>query len=109
MFSTDDTIVAVATPHGHAGLGVVRLAGPDAGRVAQALVRRDSAFAPRHATFARIIETDSPSVDSARALDQVVVTYFSAPHSYTGDDVVEISAHGSPVVLHRVVELAMAA
>jgi tRNA modification GTPase len=46
---------------------------------------------------------------SARVLDQVIVTFFAAPHSFTGDDVVEISAHGSPVLLRRVVELAMAA
>jgi tRNA modification GTPase len=89
-------------------LGVVRLSGPDAQRVAQALVRRNTAFEPRHATFAHIVEPAGQD-DAPRLLDQVVVTLFAGPHSYTGDDVVEISAHGSPVVLQRVVELAMAA
>ena len=108
MFATDDTIVAVATPHGHAGLGVVRLSGPDAQRVAQALVRRNTLFEPRHATFAHIVEPAGQD-DAPRVLDQVVVTLFAGPHSYTGDDVIEIGAHGSPVVLQRIVELAMAA
>jgi tRNA modification GTPase len=113
MFSTEDTIVAVATPAGRGGIGVVRVSGPDAPRIARALTARREPFAPRHATFARVVESadaarrsdssDSPEV----AVDQVVVTWFAAPHSYTGDDVVEISGHGSPVLLQRVVELAM--
>jgi tRNA modification GTPase len=106
-FSTDDTIVAVATPPGRGGIGVVRLSGPDARRIAQTLVGRAEALKPRHATFARIVE---PVADSGvRAVDQVVLTWFAAPHSYTGDDVVEISGHGSPLLLRHVVELAMRA
>src|SRR6185295_3270072 len=91
MFSTDDTIVAVATPPGRGGIGVVRLSGSDAPRIAQTLVARSAPFEPRHATFARVVD-DSP----ASVVDQVVVTWFSQPHSYTGEDVVEISGHGSP-------------
>jgi tRNA modification GTPase len=106
MFSTDDTIVAVATPAGRGGIGVVRLSGPDAPRVAGALVGRTDPFLPRHATFARIVE---PAAAAPQAVDQVVVTWFAAPHSYTGEDVVEISGHGSPVLLHRIVDLAMRA
>jgi tRNA modification GTPase len=104
MFTADDTIVAVATPAGRGGLGVVRLSGPDAERIGRVLIARDEPLAPRHATFARV-------VDSAlsRVVDQVVVTCFEAPHSFTGDDTVEISAHGSPVLLQRIVELALAA
>ena len=117
-FSTADTIVAIATPPGHGGLGVVRLGGPAAAGIARAMVRRDDPWVPRHATFARVI---APSADAlaqtqcraARSpgpaiVDQVVVTWFEAPHSYTGDDVVEISGHGSPLLLRRIVELAMA-
>src|SRR5437660_1260006 len=59
MFSTSDTIVAIATPPGRGGIGVVRLSGPDAGRIAQALVGRDTPFEARHATFARILEPAS--------------------------------------------------
>jgi tRNA modification GTPase len=110
MFSPTDTIVAVATPHGRGGIGVIRIAGPDAPRIAQSLAGRADPLVPRHATFARVIEPlgADPSGE-ARAIDQVVLTWFAAPHSYTGDDVVEISAHGSPWLLQRVVELALRA
>ncbi|HKW00430.1 MAG TPA: tRNA uridine-5-carboxymethylaminomethyl(34) synthesis GTPase MnmE [Vicinamibacterales bacterium] len=106
-FAVTDTIVAVATPPGRGGIGVVRLSGPDATAIASSLVGRDEPFVPRHATFARIIGREPGA--SRRPVDQVVVTWFQGPHSYTGDDVVEISGHGSPVLLQRVVELAMRA
>jgi tRNA modification GTPase len=96
MFSTSDTIVAIATPPGRGGLGVVRLSGPDAGRIARELIDREPPLEPRHATFAKV------------DIDHVVVTAFPSPHSYTGEDVVEISAHGSPVVLAGIVTRAMA-
>ena len=96
MFSTDDTIVAIATPSGRGGIGVVRISGPVAVDVAGALLTLDRALQPRHATFART------------TCDQVVAVYFPAPNSYTGNDVVEISAHGSPVVLRQIVEAAIA-
>ena len=103
MFATDDTIVAIATPPGRGGIGIVRLSGSDAPRIAALLTRRDGPFVPRHATFARVF---APSDDTP--LDQVVVTWFDAPHSYTGDHVVEVSGHGSPVLLGRIVELSIA-
>ena len=95
MFSTSDTIVAIATAAGRAGIGVVRISGPDALRMAGALTDRGT-FEPRHATFATFANQD-----------QVVVTFFPAPHSYTGEDVVEVSAHGSPVVLNVIVRSAI--
>jgi tRNA modification GTPase len=85
---------------------VVRIAGADAARIAGALLDRTEPLQPRHATFARVIDR---SRGDTRAIDHVVATWFAAPHSYTGDDVVEISAHGSPPVLERLVRLAMAA
>jgi tRNA modification GTPase len=97
MFSTTDTIVAIATPPGRGGIGVVRLSGPEAQTIAQRVVSRDGAFEPRHATLT-----------IARGVDQIVATYFPAPHSYTGEDVVELSAHGSPVILRAIVESAIA-
>lgn len=100
MFSTDDTIVAIATPPGRGGIGVVRVSGSDASRVATALTGRGR-FEPRHATFVRIA---APQVH-----DQAIVTFFPAPASYTGEDVIEISAHGSPVLLHAIVQAAMSA
>lgn len=102
MFATDDTIVAVATPQGRGGIGVVRLSGPRAHAVACALLARSEPLEPRHATFGHVVDGDSGD-----RVDQVVSTYFAAPHSYTLEDVVEISAHGSPPLLARIVELAI--
>jgi tRNA modification GTPase len=102
MFSTDDTIVAIATPPGRGGIGVVRLSGPDAAAIACALTGRGR-FEPRHATLATVASSDGT------AIDQAVVTHFPAPHSYTGDEVVELSAHGSPVVLDAIVRAAAGA
>jgi tRNA modification GTPase len=98
MFSTDDTIVAIATPPGRGGIGVVRLSGPAASPIACALTGRAS-FEPRHATLATVSGPEG-------AIDRAVVTCFPAPNSYTGEDVVEISAHGSPVVLEAIVRAA---
>lgn len=100
MFLSDDTIVAVATPPGRGGIGVVRVSGPAALRIAGALSDHAGPLAPRHATFARVR-------GAGPAADQVILTYFPAPHSYTGDDVVEISGHGSPVLMQAIVEAAM--
>jgi tRNA modification GTPase len=100
VYTPDDTIVAIATPPGRGGLGVVRLSGAEAHRVALDLTGRAEPLIPRHATFAR-------TTVASGAADQVVVTYFEAPHSYTGEDVVEISAHGSPVLLRGLVNAAM--
>lgn len=97
MFSIEDTIVAIATPPGRGGIGIVRLSGPAAAGIAASLLRLKTPLVARHATFARTTS------------DQVVATHFPAPHSYTGDDSVEISAHGSPVVLRQIVEDAMRA
>jgi tRNA modification GTPase len=97
VFSTSDTIVAIATPPGRGGLGVIRISGPEAARIAGDLIDRKKPFQPRHATFARRVD------------DHLVVTLFEAPHSYTGEHVVEISAHGSPVVLNAIVRAAMGA
>jgi tRNA modification GTPase len=104
VFQTDDTIVAIATPPGHAGIGVVRVAGPRALDIAGALLTRPT-LTPRRATVTRL---RAPSRDG-RAIDQVVATWFPAPNSYTGDHVVELSAHGSPVLLDSIVQAAIAA
>ena len=141
MFSTEDTIVAIATPPGRGGIGVVRVSGPAAQAIAQRLITRDDALEPRHATLTRVRLTrdilalarlgahSAPASERSGAkgsplaiepgcgaaphvekdaIDRVVVTSFPAPASYTGEDVVEISAHGSPVVLRAIVEAAIA-
>ncbi len=136
----DDTIVAIATPPGRGGIGIVRLAGPEARAIANpmlrlsrelepgrairgdlidpcgagALARETAELFPTHvgtAALGRPAERSSAPADATKTparIDEVVVTYFAKPHSYTTDDIVEISAHGSPVVLRRIVELALA-
>ena len=104
MFSTTDTIVAIATPPGRGGLGVVRISGSDAVAIASCLITQRGRLEPRYATVTTI-KLKSGSGESAA--DQVVATHFAAPHSYTGEDVVELSAHGSPVILHAIVQSAM--
>jgi tRNA modification GTPase len=106
MFSTDDTIVAIATPPGRGALGVVRLSGPRALDIAAQVLERSDPLQSRRATFTRV---RSDSHTAADALDEVVATFFSAPHSYTGEHVVEITTHGSPVVLQAVVRSARTA
>ena len=107
----DDTIVAIATPPGRGGIGVVRLAGPDAKKIALPMLRLKHDLSPGHAVFGELIDPNECAgtvAPSSARIDEVVVTYFAKPHSYTTDDIVEISAHGSPVVLGHIVELAIA-
>jgi tRNA modification GTPase len=99
-FATDDSIVAIATPAGRGGIGVVRISGPAAITIAAQILDQKNRLEPRYATFTRL----RTSVD--HLLDEVIATYFPSPHSYTGQDVVEISAHGSPVVLNAIVRAA---
>ena len=108
MLSVDDTIVAIATPAGRGGIGVVRISGPQSAAIAAILTRHRSPLEPRHATFARFASHESAQADGALG-DQVILTFFPAPHSYTGEDVVEVSGHGSPVLLRAIVESAMVA
>ncbi len=145
----DDTIVAIATPAGRGGIGVVRLAGPKAGEIAKPMLRLKHDLDPGRAVFGELIEPcgagtlarltsdETDSADGGRPqgpaefvpdgirrtgvsaphessslpqrIDEVVVTYFAKPHSYTTDDIIEIAAHGSPVVLRHIVELCIAA
>jgi tRNA modification GTPase len=123
----DDTIVAIATPPGRGGIGVVRLSGSRALEIARPMLRLRQALEPGRAIFGELIDhvgtaaigcpaeqrsaSEITPIDSAepQRIDEVVVTYFAKPHSYTTDDVIEISPHGSPVVLRRIVELCVSA
>lgn len=104
MYSPDDTIVAVSTPPGRGGIGVVRISGPNALVTVRAILLRPQPLEPRRATVTAVV---SPT--SGQRVDRVLVTYFPEPASYTGEDVVEISGHGSPVLLRRIVDLAVSA
>ena len=100
----DDTIVAIATPPGRGGIGVVRLSGNDARTIAAPMLRLTHDLEAGRAHVGELID---PATGDR--VDEVVATFFAKPHSYTTDDVVEISCHGSPVVLRHVVEMAIAA
>ncbi len=97
-----DTIVAISTPPGRGGIGIVRLSGPDSLRIAQEMLRLSKALTPSRASFTHIVD------EGGAVLDEAVATYFAAPHSYTTEDVVEIAAHGAPVLLDHLVRAAIA-
>ncbi len=103
-----DTIAAISTPPGRGGIGIVRLSGPAAPSIAEQMVRLRQPLEHARARLADVLDAVSGEGSSAR-IDEAVVTYFAAPHSYTTQDVVEIASHGAPVVLEyllrRAVEL----
>jgi len=90
------TVVALSTPRGRGALAVIRLSGPEAIAIAQEMARVDS-FEPRCATLTKLRVGDE-------VLDQVLLTCFPGPHSLTGEDVVEISCHGSPAIVRRIID-----
>ncbi len=96
-----DTIVALATPPGRGGLGVIRISGPDARAVAGAILRGPFEWRSWHAHYTQLLDREG------RVVDHVVATFFEKPRSYTAEDVVEISCHGAPVVLRHAVERAV--
>ena len=98
-----DTIVALATPTGRSGIGVIRLSGADALAITQKLVE-DAAFVPepRSAHLRQLHDQATGDI-----IDETIITYFKAPHSFTGEDVVEISCHGSPVLLRQVIDICL--
>jgi tRNA modification GTPase len=97
-----ETIVAISTPPGRGGIGIVRLSGAHALEIASGLIRTGGALEAARARLAEIVDPET----SAK-LDEAMVTYFARPHSYTGEDLVEIAAHGSPVILDMLVRLAL--
>src|SRR5687768_1946334 len=96
-----DTIVAVATPSGRSAIGMLRLSGPRSVEIIRSLVR-DEQFTPEpnRVVLKRIMAGDSDEV-----LDYALVSFFEAPHSFTGEDMIEISCHGSPVILRQLLDL----
>jgi len=89
----NDTIAAIATPPGRGGVGIIRLSGPRAGEMAEAMTRRGHPLQPRHAYHTPFLD------ERGEALDEGLLIYFRAPHSFTGEDVVELQGHGGPVVI----------
>jgi tRNA modification GTPase len=101
--STEETIVAISTPPGRGGIGIVRLSGPASRAIAEPLLKLRHPLAPAQARFAEIIDITGDT------LDEAVVTFFAAPNSYTSEDIVEIAAHGSPVLLDHLLRQCIAA
>jgi tRNA modification GTPase len=101
-----DTIAAISTPPGRGGIGIVRLSGPLAASIAAQLVRLRQPLEHGRTRLADVLDAPDASADfapDADRIDEALVTYFAAPHSYTAEDLVEIAAHGSPVVLDLLV------
>jgi len=91
----NNTIVAIATPHGKGAIGIVRLSGPDSHKIAGKITGKS--LISRQAVFCPFLDSDK------RVLDEGIALYFKGPRSYTGEDVVELHAHGSPLVLQALV------
>src|SRR5205814_314459 len=90
-----DTIVAAATPPGRGGVGIVRISGPKVPELAAVML--GELPKARHATFARFLDAQQDAIDAGLAL------FFPAPHSYTGEHVLELHGHGGPLVVEAVV------
>src|SRR5580704_3344058 len=104
-----DTIAAISTPPGRGGIGIVRLSGPRAAEIGVQLVSLRQPLEHAHARLADVLDgmhDETGARDSAR-IDEALVTWFAAPNSYTAEDVVEIAAHGSPVVLELLLRRAL--
>jgi tRNA modification GTPase len=99
-----DTIAAISTPPGRGGIGIVRLSGPEAAAIAPQLVRLRQ---PLEHGRARLTDVLDGVGDESGKIDEALVTWFAAPNSYTAEDVVEIAAHGSPVVLDLLLRRAL--
>jgi tRNA modification GTPase len=105
-----ETIVAISTPPGRGGIGIVRISGPRAVETAAALVQLRHGMEHAQARFGEIYalpEAGAGAAQEPAKLDECIVTYFAGPRSYTGEDLVEIAAHGSPVVLELLVRMAL--
>lgn len=100
----NNTIVAIATPPGRGGIGVVRISGPDALFCARKLLLNDSFTPTPHSTYIKSFYDPA----SLEVIDRGVLTYFKSPRSFTGEDVVELSCHGSPILLSRIVSVVIA-
>ena len=100
-----DTIAAISTPPGRGGIGIVRISGPHAASIAAQLIRLRRPMEHAHAHLAEVLDENDAH---GERIDEAMVTLFASPNSYTGDELVEIAAHGSPVVLDLLLRRALA-
>ncbi len=98
-----DTIVALATPLGRSGIGILRLSGKDSLKITKTLINdEDFNPKPRFANLRKIFDFQTKEI-----IDETLITYFQSPQSFTGEDVIEISCHGSPVVLRQIIDFCL--
>ena len=103
VFIQTDTIVALSTPPGRGGIGVIRLSGPEALRILHTLVGSDSFEpSPNLLSLKTLIDPQN-----SQTLDESLVCFFKAPHSFTGEDIVELHCHGSPVLLRTIIDVTL--
>jgi tRNA modification GTPase len=95
-----DTIAAISTPLGEGGIGIVRLSGAEALSIAKAVFRGE--LSDRRLSYGHVIDPQT-----GERVDEVLVSYMAAPHTYTREDVVEINCHGGPLPLQRILQLAL--
>jgi tRNA modification GTPase len=100
LIEPNGTIVALATPPGRSGIGVIRLSGPAALSILRTLIAGET-FDPTP-NFLHLRKLIDPATSST--LDEALVCYFRAPHSFTGEDVVELHCHGSPILLRAIID-----
>ena len=94
-----DTIAAISTPLGHGGIGIIRISGPKSKFIAQNIFKSNMAkYTPNTIVFGKIFDNET-------FIDDALVSYFKAPNSYTGEDVIEINSHGGMLVVQRILEL----
>ena len=99
----NDTIAAIATPPGRGGIGVIRISGPQAVAVVTPMLRLRHPLTAARVRRAQVLDPETGAV-----LDEAIATYFASPHSYTAEDVVELSCHGAPVLLAEVLAACLA-
>ncbi|CBL47389.1 tRNA modification GTPase [gamma proteobacterium HdN1] len=97
----NDTIAAQATPPGRGGVGIVRLSGPEALSIGLAICLRSGVLQARHAYFSEFFDA------AGNVLDHGLLLYFPSPHSFTGEDVIELQAHGGPFVISQLMDRAI--
>ena len=99
----NNTIVALATPTGRSGIGVIRLSGADSLLIVRKLVRDDNfSPQPRVSLLKKVFDLETSDIT-----DETLITYFQAPNSFTGEDVIEISCHGSPIILRQIIDFCL--
>jgi tRNA modification GTPase len=107
IYSLEDTICAIATPVGEGGIGIIRVSGPDASAIAGKLFHPALAALPLESHRLYYGRVRDPATN--QVVDEVLLSYMAAPHTYTRDDVIEINCHSGYAILNRILELVLQA